>query len=139
VPIGSAPSDRIGSQVALALQVPGEQRDRITSGLYIPEDPTEAAGRMERTLDLITRADEVADKIKQAIKDRRLPRQKPITLLTEAEGAGVISPEEVKLVLEAEAARDDTIEVDSFTLDDYLRTSTQDRPEPNQRIVPLAS
>ena len=139
VPIGSAPSDRIGSQVALALQVPGEQRDRITSGLYIPEDATEAAGRMERTLDLITRADEVADKIKQAIKDRRLPRQKPITLLAEAEGAGVISPEEVKLVLEAEAARDDTIEVDSFTLDDYLRTSTQDRPEPNQRIVPLAS
>ena len=51
----------------------------------------------------------------------------------------MISPEEVKLVLEAEAARDDTIEVDSFTLDDYLRTSTQDRPEPNQRIVPLAS
>jgi acyl-CoA dehydrogenase len=139
VPIGSAPSDRIGSQVAMALQVPGEQRDRITSGLYIPEDATEAAGRMERTLDLITRADEVADKIKQAIKDRRLPRQKPITLLAEAEGAGVISPEEVKLVLEAEAARDDTIEVDSFTLDDYLRTSTQDRPEPNQRIVPLAS
>ena len=94
---------------------------------------------MEHTLDLITRADEVADKIKQAIKDRRLPRQKPITLLTEAQGAGVISPEEVKLVLEAEAARDDTIEVDSFTLDDYLRTSTQALPDPNQRTVPLAS
>jgi len=139
VPIGSAPSDRTGSQVAMALQVPGEQRDRITSGLYIPEDATEAAGRLEHTLDLITRADEVADKIKKAIKDRRLPRQKPITLLTEAQGAGVISPEEVKLVLEAEAARDDTIEVDSFTLDDYLRTSTQALPDPNQRTVPLAS
>lgn len=123
--MGSAPSDRLGSQVAMALQAPGEQRERITGGLYIPTDPTEAVGRLERTLGLVTQADQVARKIKAAIKERLLPRQKPITLLEQAHGAGVITQEELELVIEAEAARVDTVEVDSFTLEEYLRTSVQ--------------
>ncbi len=139
VPMGSAPSDRLGSKVAMALQSPGQQRDRITSGLYIPQDTTEAAGRMEHTLDLVTRADVVARKIKDAVKKRRLPRQKPIFLLEEAQAAGIISSEEAQLAIEAEAARDDTIEVDSFTLEEYLRTSAKAHSEPDRQQVPLAS
>ena len=105
----------------------------------VPSEGVKGFGDMEHTLDLITRADEVARKIKDAIKKRRLPRQKPISLLEEAQAAGIISSEEVQLAIEAEAARDDTIEVDSFTLEEYLRTSARAHSEPDRQQVPLAS
>jgi acyl-CoA dehydrogenase len=123
VPLGSEPTDRVGAQVAKALQAPGDQRDRLTAGLFVPSDAEEALGRIEHTLGLVTRAEEVAAKIKAAIKARKLPRQKPLTLLEEAEAAGVITAADRALVLEAEAARRDAVEVDSFSLEQYLETA----------------
>jgi len=123
VPMGAEPTDRVGAQVARALQVPGEQRDRMTQGLFIPDAADEALGRIEHTFALVTRAEEVAAKIKAAIKARQLPRQKPLTLLEDALTAGIITAEDHALVLEAEAARKDAVEVDSFTLEQYLETA----------------
>lgn len=123
VPMGSEPTDRVGAQVARALQAPGEQRDRLTAGLFVPADAQEALGRIEHTLGLVTRAEEVAAKIKAAIKARKLPRQKPLTLLEEAEAAGIITAADRALVQEAEAARRDAVEVDSFSLEQYLETA----------------
>ena len=77
-PIGAPPSDREGSKVAALLQVPGEQRDRLTEGIYLPADPEEAVGRLERAFAL----------------DPRTP--------------------------EGEAARRDAIQVDDFSLEEYL-------------------
>lgn len=77
-PIGAPPGDREGSRVAALLQVPGEQRDRLTEGIYLPSDPEEAVGRLERAFAL----------------DARTP--------------------------EGEAARRDAIQVDDFSLEDYL-------------------
>jgi acyl-CoA dehydrogenase len=77
-PIGAPPSDRESSRVAALLQVPGEQRDRLTGDIYLPSDPQEAAGRLERALTL----------------DPRTP--------------------------EGEAARAEAIQVDDFSLEEYL-------------------
>jgi acyl-CoA dehydrogenase len=77
-PIGAPPGDREGSRVAALLQIPGEQRDRLTEGIYLPSDPEEAVGRLERALTL----------------DARTP--------------------------EGEAARREAIQVDDFSLDEYL-------------------
>ena len=71
----------------------------------------------------MTRAEAVAAKIRAAIKARQLPRQKPLTLLEDALTAGIITAEDHALVLEAEAARKDAVEVDSFTLEQYLETA----------------
>ncbi|MFP5286085.1 MAG: acyl-CoA dehydrogenase domain-containing protein, partial [Thermoanaerobaculia bacterium] len=46
--IGAPPSDRLGTQVAEILRKPGEQRDRLTSGVFLPADPDEALARLER-------------------------------------------------------------------------------------------
>tara|TARA_R110002072_G_scaffold132967_5_gene273407 strand:+ start:88 stop:2529 length:2442 start_codon:yes stop_codon:yes gene_type:complete len=123
VPIGRAPSDHLGAQVAKALQVPGAQRERMASGLYVPGDVNEAMGRLEHAFALSHEADAVAAKIKDAIQAKRLPRAKPLTLVDEAESAKIITAEEADLVRRAEAARNDAIQVDSFTLDEYLNTS----------------
>ena len=46
--IGTPPSDPLGAEVADVLRRPGEQRDRLTQGLFVPADPEEALGRLER-------------------------------------------------------------------------------------------
>jgi acyl-CoA dehydrogenase len=123
VPMGREPSDALGAKVAMALQVPGEQRERMANGLYVPDDVNEAMGRLEHAFVLSHEADAIAVKIKAAIKAKRLPRAKPLTLVDEAESASIITTAEADLVRRAEAARNDAIQVDSFTLDEYLNTS----------------
>jgi len=46
--IGAPPSDRLGAEVADVLRRPGEQRDRLTHGLFVPSDEGEALARLER-------------------------------------------------------------------------------------------
>ena len=46
--IGAPPGDRLGGEVADVLRKPGEQRDRLTAGSFLPADPEEALARLER-------------------------------------------------------------------------------------------
>ncbi len=136
-PFGRGPSDQLGHAIARALQTPGEQRDRITEGLYIPEDPEEAIGRIERAFVLCARADEILGRIKQAIRRKELPRQQPETLLEPAVARGLITGEEAELVRRAEAAREDVIQVDSFTLEEFLQRGLG--PWPGATAAPAAA
>ncbi|MCB9653700.1 MAG: acyl-CoA dehydrogenase [Deltaproteobacteria bacterium] len=120
---GRPPADAVAQAVAQALQSPSELRDRVTSGLYVPTDEAESLGRLEHALVLAVRAEGVLHKIKQAIRKGQLPRRSPALLLETAEADGIISSEERALVREAEAARDDAIQVDAFTLDEYMEMS----------------
>ena len=73
----------------------------------------------------------MARKIKRAVRERRLPKGRPAALLDAALEAGVLDAKEVELVREAEAAREDAIQVDSFTLEEYLKSSVPpDGPTP---------
>jgi acyl-CoA dehydrogenase len=98
---------------------PGELRDSITGGIYIPEDPEEAVGRYEHAFKLVTEANAIYHKIFKAVKSKKLPKGKPFKLLDKALEAGVISAAEHETVKAAEAARDDAVEVDSFDLKDF--------------------
>lgn len=119
-PIGKMPSDELGSQIARALQTPGPRRDALTAGIYVPSDPRDALGRLEHVFKLSCEAEAVADKIKKAIQAGKLPKARPEQLVGEALEREIISPEEARLMKEAEAARDDAIQVDSFTPEEYL-------------------
>lgn len=119
-PIGTYPSDDLGHKVASAMQTVGEQRDRITSGTYIPKDPTEAIGRYENALSLITQAAPVYKKMYVAMKKRELPKATMENLIAPALEKGIITKEEAELARKAEDARYDAIQVDEFTLEDYM-------------------
>lgn len=122
------PPDKIGSQVAHALQKPGAQRDALTLGMYIPQDPNEAVGRLENAFNLVTLADPIIHKIIHAIRSRQLPEDDPDRLAAKAVEAGIITREEADLVVRAEEARNDAIQVDSFTLNEYMKTSAAKAP-----------
>ena len=87
-PLGHPPSDRLGGQAAVTLRAPGAQRDRLTADLFLPSDPEEALGRLERAFELVAAAE--------------------------------ASPGDAEKVRAAAAARADAIQVDSFSLEEYL-------------------
>jgi acyl-CoA dehydrogenase len=119
-PIGILPSDRTGSQIARILQNPGQQRDKLSEHIYIPSDPEEALGRLERAFSLLSQVEPVLKKIKVAISTGKLPQQKPERLISQALEAGIINEQEAKLVREAQNARNDAVQVDSFTLEESV-------------------
>ena len=122
-PIGSGPTDKDCQRVARIMQTPGVQRENLTGGIFVPTDTRDALGRLEQAFVASVAANEVAKKIKAAIRKHQLPRQAVHTLLAEAQTAGIITAAEVVLVEHAEALRNETIQVDSFTEEEYLSTA----------------
>jgi acyl-CoA dehydrogenase len=94
-PLGTPPSDRLGSQAAATLRAPGAQRDRLTADLFLPQDPHEALGRLENAFALLA--------------------------------AAAQSPSDAEKARAAAAARADAIQVDSFSLEEYLGIGTAER------------
>ncbi len=119
-PIGTYPSDELGHKVASAIQVVGDQRDRITDGIYVPKDPEQAMGRYENALNLITETEPVYKKLYVAMKKKELPKAPVTELIDIAYKKEIITQEEAKLARKAEEARNDAIQVDEFTLEEYM-------------------
>ncbi|GIV58391.1 MAG: acyl-CoA dehydrogenase [Rhodothermaceae bacterium] len=122
-PISRGPSDRLGHEVARLMQTPGPQRERMAQGAYVPDDPNEALGRLERAFRLAAQAQDVERKLRDAVRARQLPKAAPATLVKLALEKGLLTPDEAALLEQAEAARNDAIQVDAFTLDEYMRTA----------------
>jgi acyl-CoA dehydrogenase len=118
-PLGTGPGDRLGAHVAQALQEPGEHRDALTAGIFVPADAERALGRLERAFVLAHAADATLAKIKDAVRAGKLPKARPHELLRKAVEAGVITTADAERVERAESARTDAIAVDSFTLAEY--------------------
>ncbi|SHE95863.1 acyl-CoA dehydrogenase [Fodinibius roseus] len=117
--IGTMPADALGHRVAQAMQKPGRQRDRLTDGIYLPEDKNQAMGRYDYALQALADAEAVYKKIYKATKKKELPKTQPRFVIDEALEKGIISSDEAELIREAENARLDLVEVDEFTLEEY--------------------
>lgn len=127
-PVGQAPSDKLGARVAAVLRRPGEQRDRLTSGLFIPSDPRQALGLLEHAFALVTEAAPILDRIAKASRAGQLPSGPPEPLLDAALAAGLIQKDEAEKVREAASAREDAVRVDSFPLEEYLSLGKHEIP-----------
>ena len=135
-PIGTLPSDKLSHQVAHLLQTPGTERDRLTSGIYIPTHPDEALGRLEQALSLSTQAETILKTIKTASHNGQLPQAKPEKLVDAALSSQVITPEDAQLLQEAERVRTDAVQVDAFTLEEYQQGS-QTVPYAIQELIQM--
>ncbi len=122
-PIASIPSDLLGSQIAKTMQTFGSDRDRLTSGIYIPTSANEALGRLESAFQLSDRAEAIFVKLKLAMRSGQIPHGKPEQSLALALSTKTISQAEANLLQELELARNNAIQVDAFTLEEYLQGS----------------
>ena len=135
-PIGTWPSDHLGAQVAQLVQTPGEGRDRLTADIYSPTHPDEALGRLEQAFGLVVKAEPLLKTIKTASRSGQLPQNKPAQLINTALETGIITPVEAELIHAAETARNNAIQVDSFTLEEYQKGSPR-QPESSAQLISL--
>jgi len=101
------------------MQTPGEQRDRMSEGIYIPESRQEALGRYDYGLKMVTETAPVYQKIYQATKAKELVKGPVLEVLDEAVSKSIITEEEAGRVRKTEEARLDVVLVDEFDLDEY--------------------
>ncbi|MEM6353097.1 MAG: acyl-CoA dehydrogenase [Cyanobacteria bacterium P01_D01_bin.14] len=127
LPLGVPPTD--AEMLAVAQQVQNATaRQPLTAGMYIPTDPEESLGRLERAFALAVRAQPIFKQVRTALRESVLA---PGSLLDQIEGAmrsGLISGEQADMAVAAIAAREDAIQVDAFALDDYLTLGSNPSP-----------
>jgi acyl-CoA dehydrogenase len=135
--LGRGPSDNLGHQVARIIQTPGSQRERVLSGTHIPRDESRPVGRLEKAFAACSAADDLAKRVRKAVKEGRIERGTQAHMVEAAVLAGVLSKANGKLLAEAEILREDTIQVDAFTDEEYFATAeTSGAPPPELADAP---
>ena len=121
--IGKKPSDKLGHKIAQAMQEQGEQRDRMTSGIYTSTSLEDGIGIYEHAMTKVKESFPVYKKLYKATKAREIEKAHVLNQIAPALEKGIITEEEAKVIRETEAARFDAISVDSFTLEQYNRNA----------------
>lgn len=112
--IGSQASDGYSHLISTLMMQDGSGRERLTEGIFIPKDPEQQLGRLEKAFKVVLSSEAAEKKIKKAIKDQVLPKKKVHQLLEEARNKNVITEDELQLIREADSIRYDAILVDDF-------------------------
>ena len=93
---------------------PGEARDRLTHGLFLPDATDETLSRLEAALTLSAQAEPVLRRIRTAMQAGRVDSGDPEQRLEAACEAGVITEADAQRVRDAIVARREVIAVDAF-------------------------
>ena len=113
------PSDKLTQQAAELLLSNSALRDRLTEGMYIPEDNTEAVAQLEDALEKTETATPALRILRAAIKAGTLPHGDPETHVDAGVKAGIITEQQAADIRAAIEARKLAIQVDEF-LPEYL-------------------
>jgi acyl-CoA dehydrogenase len=108
------PSDVRGAEVAHAILDDDSLRGRLTEGIYLPPAAEPGLGSLEHALVKCKQALAIEGKIRAAIRKGVMDRAPGEALADVALAAGVITPEERARIREADEAREEVIQVDSF-------------------------
>ncbi len=124
-PVGSYPKDSLSAKIARMMQEPGEQRDRLTHGIYISKDRNDPLGRLDYAFKKIHAVKPLYLKLRHAVKKKIIKKSAMDSMIEAALQANVLTQDEVDQLREAEALRDDAIQVDQFTQDDYMKKAVK--------------
>ncbi len=117
--LSKAPDDALSKALAEKLVSEGSERERLTEGIYLPDNAQEALSRLEHAFRLSCQAEIITAKVKKEIRSGQL--QKGETLYVDALKSGVIDEAEYALLSEAKKVKEETIMVDEFSVSDYLK------------------
>jgi acyl-CoA dehydrogenase len=116
------PSDALGHEVAKLLIAPSPTRDRLTAGMFIPDEVDDPVRQIELALEATIAAEPIEVKLRAALGAGKLaprhePELSPEGFDRQAVEAGVISTEEARLLAEHRALVANVILVDDFGAD----------------------
>ncbi len=108
------PSDQLGHEVATLLMQPGATRDRLTSGMHIPKNETEAVGALEVALLSTLKCEPIQAIVAKARKEGKIKSRDEMEQVAEAGKLGIITAEQVTMLERDYALRRKVIMVDDF-------------------------
>ena len=112
----SPPSDVIAHKVAALMLTPGEARDRLTAGIYMPASPDEPLNILEQALQCAMVSEAVENKLRAAVKTGQISAQAD-DKIAEALKQRVITSSELELMGKMKSLRRRVIMVDDFPPD----------------------
>ena len=104
--------DKLDNRLAIMMMENNEYRNSLKQSLYMPDDPTDAQGRVEYAHQQIQKHQELYKKVG---KFKRYKLEDIETLLKSYVKDGKLSADELKTIMEVERARREAILVDEFT------------------------
>lgn len=104
------PSDRLVHACAALVLSPSETRERLTHGIYLSRNPTDATGRMEAAFAAAIERDAIEDKVRKSGRAGR----KALADIPALARDGVITAAEADALTRAHAVIRDAIAVDDF-------------------------
>ena len=113
----SPPNDKLGHKVASILITPSESRDRLTSGIYIPDNDSDTLGKLEKGFDKVIIADHAEKKLYRGLKGYKPDYNGLEDLIKQGLEKNIITEDDARLIREADEARTDIIQVDDFAKD----------------------
>lgn len=120
-PMGTHPGDDLEFNLAELIQKNTAQRKRLLyEGVFVPETEGEPLHRLTNAFQLTLASEDVARKIRSAVKSKKLKKAPFTELIPAAVQAGVVSQSEADIFGKAEAARWDAIQVDEYDVKEYL-------------------
>jgi len=130
-----APDDALLQRAASVILRWGSARERLTEGLFIPEDEHESLAQLETAFEKVAAAQAILSHLRKAMRSGQLASGDPEHCLVEAVSAGVIDEREAAQVRAAVAARQKVIGVDEFSADYWKEknASWQRNPTPSQQ------
>jgi acyl-CoA dehydrogenase len=111
------PGDKLGHDISTLLINPSEMRNRLTHGVFIPENQNEAVSQLEVALNKVVDAAHLEKKVRPFQKKFKPEYAGYEAMLEAALTDGVIDKDEKHMLLEANEARTRVIGVDDFTFD----------------------
>nr|WP_229265193.1 acyl-CoA dehydrogenase [Duganella sp. 1224] len=118
----TAPSDRLGAEVAAAMQTHGDARERLLAGGYLADDLRDPVACGELAFALLHMVDGIEHRLKPAIKSGELPPI-PQSLpdmegwIADAAAKGLMTPEERRAMSDFARYTDLSVHVDDFPPD----------------------
>jgi acyl-CoA dehydrogenase len=112
----SPPSDALAHEVARLMLEPGEARDRLTAGIYLPSAENEPLFNLEQALQCAVACEGIETKIRRAVKAGQIS-ERDDKKVTEALAKNIITADEAETINKMQSLRRSVIMVDDFSPD----------------------
>ena len=119
------PDDRLGGEVARVVLDDASVRERLTAGIYQPSPDELGLGRLDAALADAQAALPVEAKLRRAVRDGLLAHAPGDALARAAHLAGLLSNDDLALLRDADRARDEAIQVDAFSPEEFSRARSR--------------
>ncbi|WP_396957599.1 acyl-CoA dehydrogenase [Nitrosomonas sp.] len=110
------PADSLSHEVARLILAPGEVRDRLTAGIYLPEQDNEPLALLKKALACTIDCEPIEARLRQAVKDKAITAHEH-EQINQALAQGIITSKESASLEQMKTLRRRVIMVDDFSAD----------------------